>query len=225
MKMTRQVGRTLTLFAASLLYGCGQYAIMTFNAGTTEGWQVAGYYDDKGTNYGSKFAKLTHNEENNAPNKFPCTPQTKTMCDTDQYLGSLAVGMGQGSALTSAGFPADSQYWQVDLVSPDLVQVPPWQGITGAKAYVGDMYGIDPGHVSASMFLRVQVGNTIQEIVPNTPTKFVVVSKTQWTALSFPFTLPSGSSVRNVGIRLRGDWKSYKLYDGAIFIDNVDAIK
>jgi hypothetical protein len=51
-----------------------------------------------------------------------------------------------------------------------------------------------------------------------------VVSKDQWTKVSAKFSVPANASVRNIVVRIRGDWQSYKLYEGAIFVDHVGAV-
>jgi hypothetical protein len=212
------------------LGGCTTTPIYTFNlepTGHIAGWTVTGIRDDKGTVYtgpgGAPVAGLFFADQHEAPNYFPCTAQTPAQCDTTKGYGSLGVALPQGSVLTGLGFPPSSAYWEVDVMSPVLP--PQAAGMNGLAAVVGDLYSVAPAKVSASLFLEVQSGTTTAQVLPTGGPLYTAVSKTGWTSVSMPFAVPAGAVPRRIGVRLRGTWQGTPLYDGAMFLDNVQVLR
>lgn len=212
------------------LGACSTTPFYTFNiepTGHIAGWTAVGIRDDQGSLHaapdGSALLKLFFADQHEAPTYFPCTASTPATCDSIKGYGSLGIALPQGSVLKQAGFPDGSLYWQVDVLSPVLPLTA--QGMTGLQAYVGDLYGVYPGQVSASLFVLAEVGGAVQEILPVGGATFSTVSKTAWTVVSLPFALPTGAVPRHWGVRLRGVWKGQQAYDGALFVDNVGLTK
>lgn len=208
------------------LAGKGPKPVFDFDDGTTQGWTANGIFDDAGKKYDGSLYKVAHGEEHQYPDKFPCTG-VPSKCDplTDKK-GSLLLSIAAlQPSLPQFNFPTNSNYWQVELVSPSLSKLKLFQNKSEFDAYIGDMFGTDPGHVRAVMLLNVDIGGSTKQVMPIGGVTEQVVSKDAWTKLSAKFTVPAGGSIRNIVIRIRGDWKTYKLYEGGIFVDHIAAVK
>lgn len=223
-------GRRAATVLLLALAGCTTTPIYTFNlepSGNIAGWTVGAIRDDQGKPYtgpgGAPVAGVYFADQHESPNRFPCTAQTPSQCDTIKGYGSLGVALPQGSVLKGLGFPPTSQYWEVDVMSPVLPNAA--AGLVGLQAQVGDMYSVAPAQVSASLFLEVQGAGTTMQVLPTGGAAYTVVSKTAWTGVSLPFAVPAGTVPRRIGVRLRGTWQGTALYDGAMFIDDVMVLK
>jgi hypothetical protein len=202
----------------------GAKPVFEFDDGTVQGWTGSGVFDDSGNKYNGGLLNVYHEEQHQYPDKFPCTAQDPSKCDPlKDNNGSLGISIAElQPSLPKFNFPSNSMYWQVDLVSPTLSKL--FKNKSEFEASIGDRFGVDPGHIKATLLLNIDAGGSVTELPPVGGIVEQVVSKTSWTTLSAKFAVPSGASVRNIVIRVRGDWKTYKLYEGAIFVDHVAAI-
>jgi hypothetical protein len=213
------------LFVAALFwfFGQGSQPVFEFDDGTTQGWTANGIFDDAGIMYGgSKVISVNHAEQHQYPDKFPCPPNCDPLNDKKGSLG-LSLPHLQ-STMPLINFPINnSNYWHVELVSPTLSNL--FQNKSEFEAYIGDMYGVEPGHINALIVLMVDVGGTMQKIIPIGGIKQQLVSKDMWTKLSAKFTIPANGYIKNIMIQIKGDWQNYRLYEGGIFLDHVAAVK
>jgi hypothetical protein len=194
--------------------------VFDFDDGTSQGWTGDGIFDDAGNKYDGGLYKVGHAEQHQYPGNFPCPPHCDPLNDKK---GSLCLSIAElQPSLSQFNFPSNSTYWEAKLVSPFLSKL--FQNKTEFCAYVGDMFGVQPGHIRAAMLLKVDIGGTLQQLLPVGGVTEQVVSKDQWTKVSAKFSVPANASVRNIVVRIRGDWQSYKLYEGAIFVDHVGAV-
>lgn len=202
-------------------------AVYDFDDGTTQGWDITAVSDDSGQFYIPIFP-LQHNEATQCPNKFP---QGDPLQDKN---GALLINGGQmGPWATQSGFPANSQYWEVTAYyrGLDSQSSTTWQGIKGIKACIGDMFGATPGHVSANLGVRVKIGTADQEIrevdASGKPLFHAVnhASVGQFSQIQANLNIPSNATVYQVNVTIRGDWKSYNLYEGGVAIDRVEPVK
>ncbi|HLC41780.1 MAG TPA: hypothetical protein VJO34_09150 [Methylomirabilota bacterium] len=200
----------------------GAKPVFEFDDGTVQGWTASGILDDSGNKYNGSLVNVFHAEQHQYPDKFPCA-QDPSKCDPlKDKNGGLGISVAElQPTLPKFNFPSNSAYWQVYVVSPTLLKQ--FQNKTEFEASIGDMFGVDPGHIKATLLLNIEVGGSVTEISPVGGIVEQVVSKTSWTKLSAKFAVPSGASVRNIVVRVRGDWKTYKIYEGAIFVDHVAA--
>ncbi len=213
----------IIIVAIFYLVGQGPKPIFDFDDGTVQGWTANGIFDDTGIKYDGKLYKIGHGEQHQYPNKFPCPPNCDPLNDKK---GSLAIGIAdlQPSLPNPPfNFPNNSEYWQIDLISPNLTSL--FQNKTEFEAYIGDMFGVDPDHVKSVLLLNITTGGVSSIIPPTGGMVYQTVSKDSWTKIFGNFTIPSGGYIQNIIIRIRGDWKSYKVYEGAIFVDHVSAVK
>ena len=201
----------------------GAKPVFEFDDGTVQGWTTDSIVDDSGNKYNGGLLKVFHAEQHQYPDKFPCA-QDPSKCDPlKDKNGSLGTSIAELQlSLPKFNFPSNSAYWQVDLVSPNLTKL--FHNKSEFEASVGDMFGIDPGHIKATLLLNIDAGGSVTELPPVGGIVEQVVSKTSWTKLSAKFAVPSGANIRNIVIRVRGDWQTYKLYEGGIFVDHVAAI-
>lgn len=199
--------------------------VFEFDDGTTQGWTANGIFDDAGKKYDGSLYKIGHGEQHQYPDKFPCTAANPSKCDPlNDKKGSLLLSIADlQPSLPMVNFPSNSNYWQAELISPALSKL--FQNKSEFEAYIGDMFSIEPGHVRAVMLMNIDVGGSIQQITPVGGAVEQVVSKDAWTKLSAKFAVPAGGYIKNIIIRIRGDWKTYKLYEGGIFVDHVAAVK
>lgn len=213
------------IWAYIWLSGQGPKPVFDFDDGTTQLWTTNGLFDDTGKKYNGGLYKLAHGEQHQYPDKFPCTAANPAKCDPlNDKNGSLLISIvALQPALPMLAFPADSNYWHIELISPKLSTL--FQNKSEFEAYVGDMFSIDEGHIRAELLLYVENGGTINLLLPTSGGTEQVLSKTGWTKLSAKFSIPSGAYIRNAVIRIKGDWKTYKLYEGGIFVDHVAAVK
>jgi hypothetical protein len=167
---------------------------------------------------------VAHGEQHQYPDKFPCTAANPTKCDPlNDKNGSLLLSIAAlQPALPTFNFPADSNYWHIELISPTLSKL--FQNKSEFEAYVGDMFGIEEGHIRAELLLYVEESGTINLLLPIGGGTEQIISKNSWTKLSAKFLIPQGAYIRNAVIRIKGDWKTYKLYEGGIFVDHVAGV-
>lgn len=200
-------------------------SIFDFDDGTAQGWTGNGIFDDAGKKYDGSLYKVGHGEQHQYPNKFPCTASNPSKCDPlKDKNGSLLFSIAAlQPSLPQFNFPGNSNYWQAELVSPTLSKL--FQNKSEFEVHIGDMFGIDQGHIRAGILLNVDVSGGVKQLAPVGGVTEKIVSKDNWTKLSAKFTVPSGGYIRNIVIRIRGDWKTYKLYEGGIYVDHAGAIK
>lgn len=215
----------LIVVAYFWLAGKGPQPVFDFDDGTTQGWIGNGIFDDAGKKYDGSLYKVGHGEQHQYPNKFPCTAADPSKCDPlNDKKGSLSLAIAElQPSLPQFNFPSNSNYWQVELISPSLSKL--FQNKSEFEASIGDMFGVDPGHVRATLLLNVEVGGSTKQISPVGGGAEQVVSKNSWTKVSEKFSVPPGGYIRNIVVRIRGDWQTYKMYNGGIFVDHVAAIK
>lgn len=72
--------------------------------------------------------------------------------------------------------------------------------------------------------LNDKSGSIINLLLPTNGGTEQVISKGGWTKLSAKFPIPQGAYIRNAMIRIKGGWKTYKLYEGGIFVDHVAGV-
>ena len=179
-------------------------AVFDFNDGTVQGWTFDGVYDDAGKKYnGTMF-----------PPKTLANFQGKEMIFNPNQL---AVRLKQ------LGFPKQSAYWHVDIISPSLG--PAWVGLKGIEAKVKDDVGIVDDVVEARVYLRYSSGGTVTEIPALAAFKPNLKHNVQ-TSISETLTVPAGAVPQNIVIRVRGMWATpnspvIQAYEGAVHIDDV----
>lgn len=202
-------------------------AVYDFDDGTTQGWKVSGTFDDKGSVYTPIFP-ASHFEAAQYPNSFPNGDPL------NDKKGCLLINGGQmGYWAQTSGFPSNSEYWELTAYYTGLSahKSTTWQGIKGVKASVGDNFGAAPGHMSANIKVRARIGGkeeVITELDASGNPLFHPVSHQltgKWSHLSTNLNIPANSEVYQVMITIRGDWKTFALYEGAIMIDQVEPIK
>lgn len=199
-------------------------ASFSFDKGTTEGFTVSPVYDDTEKPYGT--FPVSHFEAGDAPNDWP--PKSNPLHDK---VGSLLVDGGQwGPFERHYNFPKGSDFWQFDVVSPLVSKSKPWQQVQKVKAQVVDGYSTTGAHVSAALLLHIDQ-NGMWKVLPEIGgTVYQPVMWNVWTPLEADFNVPAGAVVRNVIVRVRGEWAKssldpgkYPLYEGAIAFDDIAA--
>lgn len=214
------------------LKGSGPKPIFDFDDGTTQGWINAKLFSDQGSFIENLFT--AHWELHQCPNNFPCLTKNGPNCDGENdKKGSLMCLIPLDNVSTT------SIFWRADLVSKDLTNL--FQSKSEFEAYIGQILCKENGHITADILLKVDgLQNPLEPIGGLTKTG---ISKDAWTHLSAKFAVPPNSYIRNIVIRIQGDWKGYnKLYtynitnnvyspppgvytNGGIFVDYVAAIK
>lgn len=212
------------IWAYLWMTGQGPKPVFEFDDGTAQLWTANGLFDDAGKKYDGGLYKLAHGEQHQYPDKFPCTAAHPQKCDPlNDNKGSLLLSIAElQPALPAFNFPADSNYWHIELMSPALSKL--FQNKSEFEAYIGDMLGVDEGHIRAELLLYVESGGIINLLLPTSGGTEQVISKSGWTKLSAKFSIPQGAYIRNAVIRIKGDWKTYKLYEGGIFVDHVAGV-
>jgi hypothetical protein len=218
------------LSLAILLTACkpGPLAIYDFDDGTTQHWTVSRVLDDKNNQYTDPLFTLSHFEAAQYPNSFPGGDPLN-----DKKGSLLLNGYQMGPWAQKFGFPNTSEYWYIFVSCGGLAGggSKEWQGIKGIKASLGDSYGATPGHVSANIGVRAQVGGQsmlIMELDSSGNPLFHPInhqSTGKWTHLNATLNIPANAEVYLVYIWIRGDWKNYHTYEGALMIDQVEPIK
>ena len=205
----------VVLIAAATAWfaGSGVKLVFEFDDGTTQAWTADGIFDDTGTKHDGSLYKVAHAETYQSPGGLLSSDPPK------DKKGSLCVSIAQLDSDTN--FPSDGSYWRLDVVSPVLSKH--WQKSNEFEAYVGDICGVDPGHVRAIILLNVEKDGAITSLTPTSGAAEQVVSKSDWTKLSAKFTIPSGGYIQNIVVRFKGDWNTYELYEGTLYVDHVAA--
>lgn len=194
-----------------------------FDDGTVQHFIPEPIRDDAGTPYDPPL--LAHNEAADYQTGFPFGS------NLNDKTGSLSVNIPDWQPYCKhVGFPATSKYWQVDVVSPLLTSSTPWQQVQTLETWLADGYSITGDHVSAALFLFVEQNGKRSMFPQVGGTVFQPISRIAWTKVTAQFKLPPGAQVRNVVIRVRGEYAQSSLdkgklplYEGAIAIDHVAA--
>lgn len=194
-----------------------------FDDGTPNGFTVTPVEDALGKPYGA--FSVGHFEAAQYPSQFPSGNPLK------DKVGSLMVNGGQwGPFATKFNFPTSSAYWQFDAVSPLLTGATPWQQVHAVEAWLADGYSTTGEHLTAALLLYIEQNGIRSMLQQVGGTVFHKVTHNAWTKLAADFQVPPGTIVRNVIVRVRGEWAvssltkgKYPLYDGGIGIDHVAA--
>jgi hypothetical protein len=212
------------IWAYIWITGQGPKSVFEFDDGTTQLWTGNGVFDDAGKKYDAGLYKVAHAEQYQYPDKFPCTNANPLKYDPlNDKNGSLLLSIADLQvALPTFNFPANSNYWHIELISPTLSTL--FQNKSEFEAYVGDMFGIDEGHITAELLLYIEDHGTINLLLPVGGGTEQIIAKNAWTKLSAKFLVPQGAYIRNAVIRIKGDWKIYKLYEGGLFVDHVAGV-
>ncbi len=213
------------MFAASVA-GCAQMprSAYDFDDGTTQGWKVTAVRDDTGKVYTPIFP-VQHAEAAQYPGSFPMGDPLK------DKKGSLLINPGQMSGWVSvSGFPSASEYWETTAYYTGLTAYGSaiWQGIKGVAVSVGDDLGTAPGHIFANVGVSTDTGGKhveIAELDSSGKPLFRPVAHDKWSRISAKLNVPQNASVYKVWVKIRGDWKNYKLYEGQLMIDQVEPVK
>jgi hypothetical protein len=164
---------------------------------------------------GNQFFALSHYEQHQYPDKFPCEGDPSKCDPPTDKKGSLGLYI---SSIPPTGFPSASTYWEIRLVSPVLSSL--FQNKSEFEAYLGQKFTNAASNVEANMFLNIDGSKT-----PILATGgFIPVSKGKWTKLSANFNIPPGTYVRNIIIQLRG-FCCPNFTEGGIYVDHVAAVK
>ena len=202
-------------------------AAYDFDDGTVQGWKISAVFDDQGKAY-TPFFNILHFEAAQYPNSFPNGDPLHDL------KGCFMINGGQmGPWVTKSGFPSNSTYWETTAYYTGLnaYDFSAWQGIKGVKATVGDCFGATPGHVTASIGVRAKAGGQDKVFVEKDASGkpfFQPVGNQltgKWSHLTTTLAIPANADVFQVWIKIRGDWKSYHVYEGGIMIDQVEPIK
>lgn len=182
-------------------------AVFDFNNGTTQGWTFDGVYDEAGKKYNS-------------------TTFTAGMLQNFQGNTLLFFPSQLGLYLQQLGFPKTSGYWRVDLVSPNLG--PAWERLKGIKASVRDQIGLVDNVLEIKVFVRYGVSGTVKEI-PVQAAFSPTLPHDKWTVISENLSIPSGATLLNIVLRIRGRWATpgspvIQQYEGQIYVDDVTKI-
>ena len=222
----RFLAQFLCIVILTFLVSCSvPPSVFDFDDGTTQGWKVTGVFDDQGSIYTPIFP-LSHLESAQYPASFP---QGDPLNDKK---GCLFVNGGQmGPWVTKSGFPKNSAYWEVTAYYTGLNKSSAWQGIKGVKAAVGDNYGAVAGHLYVNIGVRAKVGGqdkVISELDAGGKPLFRPVNHQlagKWSHLDVKLNIPPNAEIYQVWVKFRGDWQNYKLYEGGLMIDQVEAVK
>jgi hypothetical protein len=132
-------------------------------------------------------------------------------------------------------FPKTSAYpyWTVDVISPELGASATWQQLKTLEVWLLDGYSVTGEHLAASLHVDAELNGLKKEyaaVSGATPTAPTKIGHNSWTKITGDFVLPQGAKVRNVVIRVRGDWADsnlgegkFPLFEGAIAVDHVAA--
>jgi len=181
-------------------------AVFDFNGGTTQGWTFDGVFDDADKKYnGATFPPSMLLNQSNQLVFFP---------------NQLGLYLGQ------KGFPKTSKYWRVDLVSPTLG--PAWKGLKGIEASVRDQIGMNDNVLEVRAFVRYAVSGKEMEIPAQGPFAPTLPHNTV-TQVSESMVIPSGATLLNIVLRIRGQWATpnspvIQLYEGQVYVDDVTKI-
>lgn len=182
-------------------------AVFNFNNGTTQGWTFDGVYDEAGKKYNG-------------------TTFTSNMLQNFQGKQLVFFPNQLGLALNKLNFPKTSEYWQVDLTSPNLG--PAWNGLKGIKASVRDQIGLENKVLEVTVFVRYGINGMNKEIPAQTafnPT----LPHDVWTVVSENMNIPPDATLLNIILRIRGRWATpgsseNPKYEGQVYVDDVTKI-
>lgn len=197
-------------------------AVFEFNTmGDAEGFAGTYFRDDAGAIIGppvpvGQFAFAQYQESFPLPKGYS-GPQGALTVYADQF----------DNFAQTYGFPDTSAYWTQDIISPVLTASPAWQKATTVEAWALDDATVgDTSHVSVQLVLWAAVNGYPQEIT----SPFTGLKRHQWTKVSMTFGANAWTTLRNVVIRVRGDWAKSSLpapqkpvYGGYILLDHIAA--
>lgn len=219
-----QTLRSLLIAAlAASLAACPQVPLKVydFDDGTTQGWKVSAIHDDAGNAY-TPLIPVQHFEAAQYPGSFPGGDPL------NDKKGSFLIFPNQmGPWVTASGFPPGSEYWEITAyyTGLDAYGSKAWQGIKGVEVSVGDNFGAEPGHIFVNVGVSTKTGSQYAQIVEQDLSGaplFHKVAHDKWSRISANLSIPQNATVYQVWIKIRGDWKSYTLYEGALMLDQVE---
>lgn len=204
------------ILAASLVTGCvSQFA---FDAGDNQEWRTAGLYQDNTmTPIAGSFSDDPAGwaDGRNSPNAPPAN-------DPGDEAGAIMLGT------TGSSLPAGPMgLWSWHLNSPDLGSRSNWQQLSGIRAdVVGDMAtGPTSVQISAKLVVIMELPDgTMSEftdgVMHNVPIN-LTAANASWQTLTLdfaPLSIPSGSTLRYISVRIFGPAAHY---DGFVLLDRV----
>ena len=193
-----------------------------FDNGTTQGWTVSPMTDDSGKQYflpstpPTSIFSVRHWERDQYPKQLGTDP------DSDKN-GCLLVAPSDTMQLSlnepALDFPKTSK-WHIDIVSPNLTNV--FAGITSFEAHIADQLNqSSTPYIRATLLLRVMQNNTTVDIPEIGGSVKTPLQPKQWTDISSNFSVPVVAIIKNLVIRLEGDYML--VYEGWLSVDHVCA--